>query len=109
MLKVNQFLGASFIAPSQQCSHKIKVPGWIDFCNDMCCPDLQINLKLGDTHAFWKRNRTFNLIWVLIPPCLIVGVFLSKLQVDVTRLEIHGTLPSTQSTSPCDSMWHART
>jgi hypothetical protein len=34
---------------------------------------------------------------VLIPPCLIVELFLSKLQVYVTRLEIRGTLPSTQS------------
>ncbi len=46
---------------------------------------------------------------MLIPSCLIVGLFLSKLQVYVTRLEIRGTLPPTQGTSPCDCMEYART
>ena len=30
---------------------------------------------------------------VLIPPCLIVDLFVSNLQVDVTCLDIRGTLP----------------
>jgi hypothetical protein len=47
------FLRASFIPPSHQRSHKIKVPGWIDFCKDMCYPYLQIRLKLGDTDTSW--------------------------------------------------------
>ena len=34
---------------------------------------------------------------VLIPPCLIIELLVSTLQVCVTRLEIRGTLPSPQN------------
>ena len=37
---------------------------------------------------------------VLILPCLIVDLFLSKLQVEVTCLEIRGILPPTPSSRP---------
>ncbi len=49
-----------------------------------------------------QQDILFFKLVVLIPSCLIVGLFLSKLQVYVTRLEIRGTLPPTQGTSPCD-------
>ena len=34
---------------------------------------------------------------LLIPPCLIVDLFVSNLQVDVTCLEIRGMLPPTRA------------
>jgi hypothetical protein len=51
-----------------------------------------------------QQDILFKKLVVLIPSCLIVGLFLSKLQVYVTSLEIRGTLPPTQGTSPCDRM-----